>query len=112
MTFTCDLDLELAWLTRVLQIDSLKRTFDQSLTKIFQRVQEIWSGQESVMEGHADGLTDGQKKAISIIPHPLRGRGLIKYIAKSWSYLCNFYCKVNFCNFYQRKYFLHFIAEF
>ena len=56
----------------VLHIDSLRRTFDQNLMKIFQRVQEIWSGQESVTEGQ----TDGQTKAISIIPHPLRGGGL------------------------------------
>ena len=58
----------------VLHIDSLRRTFDQSLIKIFQRVQEIWSGQESVTEGQ----TDGQTKAISINPHPLRGGGLTK----------------------------------
>ena len=30
------------------------------LMKIFQRVQEIWSGQDSVMEGQTDGRTDGQ----------------------------------------------------
>ena len=50
---------------------------------IFQRVQEIWSGQESVTEGQTNGQTDGQTdrqmKAISIIPHPLRGGGLIKF---------------------------------
>ena len=40
--------------------------------KIFQRVQEIWSGQESVTEGQMNGQT----KAISIIPHPLLGGGL------------------------------------
>ena len=57
----------------VLHIDSLRRTFDQSLMKIFQRVQEIWSGQESVTEGQ----TDGQTKAISIIPHPLHVGGLM-----------------------------------
>ena len=57
MTLTCDLDLELAWLW-VLHIDSLRRTFDQCLMKIFQRVQEIWSGQESVTEGLTDGWTD------------------------------------------------------
>ena len=44
----------------VLHIDSLRRTFDQSVMKIFQRVQEIWNGQESVMEGQTDGLTDRQ----------------------------------------------------
>ena len=47
--------------------------------KIFQRVQEIWSGKESVTEGQTDGktdrLTDEQTKAISIIPHPLCGGG-------------------------------------
>ena len=59
MTLTCDLDLELAWLTWVLHIDLLGRTFDQSLMKIFQRVQEIWSGQESVTEGRTDRRTDG-----------------------------------------------------
>ena len=31
----------------VLHIHSLRRTFDQSLMKTFQRVREIWSGQES-----------------------------------------------------------------
>ena len=80
MTLTCDLDFELAWCTWVLHIDLLRRTFDQSLMKIFQRVQEIWSGQESVTEGHTDGWTDRwtdrQMKAISIMPHPLRGWGL------------------------------------
>ena len=49
--------------------------------KIYQRVQEIWSGQESVTERQTDRQmdwwTDGQTKAISIIPNPLRGRGLI-----------------------------------
>ena len=28
--------------------------------KIFQKVQEIWSGQESVTEGQMDGQTDGR----------------------------------------------------
>ena len=60
----------------VLHIDSLRQTFDQSLMKIFQRVREIWSGQESVMD-ETDGQTDGQTKAISIIPHLLRGGGII-----------------------------------
>ena len=88
MTLTCD--LQLAWLTWILHIDSLRRTFDQTLMKIFQRVQEIWSGQESVTEGHTDGQTDGQTdrwtegqtKAISIIPHPLRGGGLKRPVDK------------------------------
>ena len=62
----------------VLHIDSLRQTFDQSLMKIFQRVQEIWSRQESVTEGQMDGQTDRQTKAISIIPHPLHGGGLKK----------------------------------
>ena len=60
----------------VLHIDSLRRTFGQSLMKIFQRVQEIWSGQESVTDRWMDRRTDGQTKAISIIPRPLRGGGL------------------------------------
>ena len=38
----------------------MRQTFDQSSMKIFQRVQEIWSGQESVTEGQMDGQTDGQ----------------------------------------------------
>ena len=63
MTLTCDLDLELAWLTWVLDIDSLRQTFDQSLMKIFQKVQELRSGQESVTEGQMGGQmekwTDG-----------------------------------------------------
>ena len=49
----CDLDLESgcaeSW---VLHIDILRWTFDQSLMKIFKSVQEIWSRQESVTEGH------------------------------------------------------------
>ena len=71
MTLTCDLDLGMVDLW-VLHIDSLRQTFDQSLMKIFQRVQEIRSRQESVTEGQ----TDGQMKAISIIPHLLHGGGL------------------------------------
>ena len=51
----------------VLHIDSLRRIFEK-FNEILQRVQEIWSGQESV--------TDGQTKAISIVSHPLRGGGL------------------------------------
>ena len=69
-----------------LHIDSLRQTFEQSLMKIFQRVQDIWSRQESVMEGQTNGWTDGrmdrqidgQTKAISIIPHPLCCGGLAK----------------------------------
>ena len=68
----------------VLHIDSLRYTFDQSLMKIFQRVQEIWCRKESVMEGQTDGQTDrwtdGQMKAISIILHPLCSGGLIRKI--------------------------------
>ena len=56
MTLTCDLDLELVDLW-VLYINSLRRTLDQSLMKIFQWVREIWSRQESVMEGQTDGQT-------------------------------------------------------
>ena len=36
----------------------------------------------------------------------------IKFMAKSWSDLCNFNSKVIFLNFYLRKYFLLFFAEF
>ena len=82
MTLTCDLDLELAWLAWVLHIDSLRRIFDQSLMKIIQRVQEILSGQESVMERQTDRWTD---EGHFYNPHPLRGGGLrmqdIKQIA-------------------------------
>ena len=57
MTSTCD--LELAWLTYGFCTSThLRRTFDQSLMEIFQRVQEIWSGQESVTEGQTDGQID------------------------------------------------------
>ena len=45
----------------ILHIDSLRQTFGQSLTKIFQRVQEIWSGQESVTEGQTEEQTDRQR---------------------------------------------------
>ena len=40
-----------------MNIVSLRRTLDQSLMKMifFKRVQEMWSGQESVMEGLTDG---------------------------------------------------------
>ena len=49
--------------------------------KIVQRVQEIWRGQESVMDRMTDGLNDGwmdgrmdgQMEGIPITPHPLRG---------------------------------------
>ena len=58
MTLTCDLDLELAWLTWVLHIDSLRRTFDQSLMKIFQRVQDM--EQTRKCYGRTDRQTDGQ----------------------------------------------------
>ena len=64
----------------VLHIDSLRRTFDQSLMKIFQRVQEIWSGQESFTEGQTDRWTDGQTKAISINPPSASRRGINKGI--------------------------------
>ena len=68
----------------ILHNNSLRRTFDQSLMKLFQRIQAIWSRQESVTEGQTDRQTDRQKdrwtdrqmKTISIIPHPLCGRGL------------------------------------
>ena len=36
----------------------------------------------------------------------------IKFIAKNWSDLCNFYNKVIFWNFCLRKYFLLFFAEY
>ena len=36
----------------------------------------------------------------------------IKFTAKNWSDLCNFYSKVIFWNFCLRKYFLLFFAEF
>ena len=72
MTLTCD--LELAWLTWVLHINSLRRTFDQSLMKIFQKVQRY--GADKKVLGK-DRQMDGQTKAISIIPHLLRGGGLI-----------------------------------
>ena len=64
----------------VLHIDSLRRTFDQSLMKIFQRVQEIDMERTRKCYGRTDGRTDGQTKAISIIPHPLRGEGLINIL--------------------------------
>ena len=45
--------------------------------KIVQRVQEIWRGQESVMDLMTDGLNDGwmdgQMEGIHITPNPLRG---------------------------------------
>ena len=36
----------------------------------------------------------------------------IKITAKIWTHLCNFYRKVNFWNYWLRKYFLLFFAEF
>ena len=36
----------------------------------------------------------------------------IKFIAKNWSDLCNFYSTMIFLNFCLRKYFLIFFAEF
>ena len=45
----------------VLHVISLWRAFDQSLLKIFERVQEIRSGQESVKYGQMeDGRTSSQ----------------------------------------------------
>ena len=58
MILTCDFDLVGMVDLWVLHIDSLWRTFDPNLMKIFQRVQEIWSGQESVTEGQMDRQTD------------------------------------------------------
>ena len=43
---------------RVLHIVSLRRTFDQSLMKIFPGVKEIWSRHESVTDGQMEGRTD------------------------------------------------------
>ena len=68
----------------LLHIMSLRRTFDQGLMKIFHRVQEIWSGQESVM----DGQTNGQAKAIPIIPLPPRGGGLMNLIWRISTCIC------------------------
>ena len=42
----------------VLHINSLRRTFDQSLMKIFQRVQEIESVTEGQMDRRMDRRTD------------------------------------------------------
>ena len=44
----------------VLHIALLRRTFDQSLLKIFQRLKEIRNGHESVMDGQIYGWTNGQ----------------------------------------------------
>ena len=53
--------------------------------KIFQRVEEIWSGQECVTEGQMDGRMDGRTDKWTdeghfYNPHPLRGGGLKKSI--------------------------------
>ena len=69
----------------VLHIDSLRQTYNQSLMKIFQRVQEIWSGQKCVTEGQMDGRMDGQTDRWTdeghfYNPYPLRGGGLKKSI--------------------------------
>ena len=53
MTLICDLDLELAWLTWVLHIDSLMQTFDQSLMNIFKAFRR------NGVEGQTD-RADGQ----------------------------------------------------
>ena len=59
MTLTCDLDLELAWLTYgFCTLTYSGEHLTQRLMKIFQKVQEIWSGQEIVTEGQTDGRTD------------------------------------------------------
>ena len=56
MTLTCDLDFVGMVDLRILHINSLRRTFDQRLKKIFQRVQEIWSRQQCY--GRTDRWTD------------------------------------------------------
>ena len=66
MTLNCGLDLESVYFSYILHIVSLRRTFDKSLMNIFQRLREIWSGQESV----TDGQTDGHTKGIPISPSP------------------------------------------
>ena len=55
--------------------------------KIFQRVQEIWRGHESVMDGQRG--TDGLTKAIHIIPSPLLSKRLTKsvFVLRVWCLL-------------------------
>ena len=61
MTFNCDLDIKSAWLS----YSSQRQTFDKNLLKIFQRVQETWSGCESVTDRQMEWM-----KAIPIISFP------------------------------------------
>ena len=58
----------------VLHTDSLRRTFDQNLMKIFQGVQEIWNGQESVTEGQTDGQQTDEGHFYN--PTSASGRGI------------------------------------
>ena len=44
----------------VLHLVLLRQTFDQSLMKIFQRVQEIWIGHESVTDRQMDRRMGGR----------------------------------------------------
>ena len=39
----------------------MRQTFDQSLVKIFERVQEIWSGHESVADGQIRSSGDKEE---------------------------------------------------
>ena len=85
MTLTCGMvDL---W---VLHIDSLRRIFDQSLMKIFQRVQEIWSDKKVLRKDRrTDRRTD---EGHFYNPHPFRGRGLIN----SRSFLTKIHLQLRF----------------
>ena len=58
---------------------SLRGTFEKSLMKIVPRIQDIWSGHESVTNRMTDSqLTDGlTDEGHSYNPLPLRGGGLM-----------------------------------
>ena len=86
----------------VLHINLLKQTFDQSLMKIFQRVQEIWSGQEVLMKDRptngrgerTDEWTDrGTDEDYFYNPLSDSQRGINKENLVSWLFLI--YCFSN-----------------
>ena len=54
----CDLGLESAWLSHGFCTPRTEMNIYQNLMKIFRRVQEIWSGHESVTGRWADGWMD------------------------------------------------------
>ena len=81
MTLTSDLDLVLAWLTYgFCTLTHWGEHLTKVLWKPFKGFRRYGADRKCYRrtDGDTDGCTDGQTKAISIIPHLLRGGGLTK----------------------------------